>query len=115
MSDAFNEWLARAEQEKRMAAVQASYGLDAGAPSNRGAASSATQQLKFLNIIGDLDPRLVKPKAQQQQQAAPPPPKSSSRSPQRGGSGGQSLLTTALQEQKKSQAAQASRHTAQKK
>ncbi|EJD43003.1 hypothetical protein AURDEDRAFT_167953 [Auricularia subglabra TFB-10046 SS5] len=104
MPDPFDDWLARAEKAKRLAAVQASYGLDAGSPSGRSAASS-TQQLKFLNIIGDLDPRLIRPRAQQQQQQQQTPsaaqPQSTSRSPQRGG---QSLLTAALQEQKKSQA-----------
>lgn len=108
MPDPFDDWLARAENAKRLAAVQASYGLDAGSPSGRSAASSA-QQLKFLNIIGDLDPRLVRPRPpapQQQQTPGPAKPQSTSRSPQRGG--GQSLLTAALQEQKKSQATQAS-------
>lgn len=106
MPDPFDDWLARAENAKRLAAVQASYGLDAGSPSGRSAASSA-QQLKFLNIIGDLDPRLVRPRPpapQQQQTPGPAKPQSTSRSPQRGG---QSLLTAALQEQKKSQAATA--------
>ncbi|KAH7099928.1 hypothetical protein BKA62DRAFT_708531 [Auriculariales sp. MPI-PUGE-AT-0066] len=59
MSNAFNEWIARAENEKRVAAVQAQYGLDAPQlPSGRQAAASSTQ-LKFLDFIAQQDPRLM--------------------------------------------------------
>ncbi|KZV96745.1 hypothetical protein EXIGLDRAFT_765127 [Exidia glandulosa HHB12029] len=62
MPDSLDDWIARAERAKNLAAVQANYGLDG--VGNANGKSAASTQLKFLNIIGDIDPRLVRPRTQ---------------------------------------------------
>ncbi|EJD47010.1 hypothetical protein AURDEDRAFT_164069 [Auricularia subglabra TFB-10046 SS5] len=95
-SDPFKDWLARAERDERLAAVQASYGHSAG-----GRGHSASTQLKFLDIIRDLDPQLVKPKT-----ALTNAPRNDKRQPL---PGGPSLLTAALKEHKTPQGTQSSK------
>lgn len=83
MANPLDEWLARAEEAKRLAALQANYGcaspfsarahlwligdmawlVDSTADQTRLGTASSTQ-LKFLDIIGDIDPRLVQPRSQ---------------------------------------------------
>ncbi|KZV89412.1 hypothetical protein EXIGLDRAFT_721430 [Exidia glandulosa HHB12029] len=85
MPDSLDDWIARAEKAKNLAAVQANYGLDG--VGNANGKSAASTQLKFLNIIGDIDPRLVRPRTQDSRPAYSTPSSQTC---------GPSLLTAAL-------------------